>query len=225
MPSGFTLSRAQAGQGSCTTSSTGDTSYPTLITCNLGTINSGASVAVTFNAQGSLSGAFAGPVRNTFRAFSSTRDPNLGDNSSTISVTLGNPPSSPPGNISISGKGCFIATAAFGSELEPHVRVLREFRDRHLLSNAAGRAFVRVYCRTSPQMAAVIARYAVLRAFARFFLRPVVCAVEFPFRAGLALVLSSALLCLAWSTRRRRRLPEQDSPAQAAEQDVRNSSA
>ena len=42
---------------------------------------------------------------------------------------------------------CFIATAAFGSRQERNVRVLREFRDRRLLTSKTGRAFVRWYYR------------------------------------------------------------------------------
>jgi hypothetical protein len=38
--------------------------------------------------------------------------------------------------------GCFIATNAYGSYMEPNVKVLREFRDRILLTNYVGRSFV-----------------------------------------------------------------------------------
>ncbi|MFH1673930.1 MAG: fibronectin type III domain-containing protein [Pseudomonadota bacterium] len=49
-----------------------------------------------------------------------------------------------------SGGGCFIATAAFGSYMEPHVQLLRDFRDLHLLNNTPGRWFVRTYYRYGP---------------------------------------------------------------------------
>ena len=39
--------------------------------------------------------------------------------------------------------GCFIATAVFGSASSPEVLSLREFRDQYLITNSAGRAFVR----------------------------------------------------------------------------------
>jgi len=51
------------------------------------------------------------------------------------------------------GVGCFIATAAFGSYVEPHVMVLRDFRDRFLLFNSIGKGFVRLYNTYLPPIA------------------------------------------------------------------------
>jgi len=75
--------------------------------------------------------------------------------------------------------GCFIATAAFGSPLERHVVTLRRFRDECLLKSGPGRAFVRLYYRYSPPVAAVIADHAVLRAAVRGCLVPFVCVSRF----------------------------------------------
>lgn len=37
------------------------------------------------------------------------------------------------------GGGCFIAIAANGSRMEPHVEILHDFRDHFLLHNSMGR--------------------------------------------------------------------------------------
>lgn len=71
------------------------------------------------------------------------------------------------------GGGCFIATAAYGSYQEKHVQILRQFRDRYLLTSTAGRAFVRFYYRHSPAVAAIIADSAFLRSVTRIALLPV----------------------------------------------------
>jgi hypothetical protein len=42
-------------------------------------------------------------------------------------------------NPGASGGGCFIATAAYGSSMDSHVNLLREFRDRFLLTNPVGK--------------------------------------------------------------------------------------
>ncbi len=41
------------------------------------------------------------------------------------------------------GSKCFIATAAYGSRLDPHLESLRVFRDRFMMTNRPGRALVR----------------------------------------------------------------------------------
>ncbi len=73
-----------------------------------------------------------------------------------------------------SGSGCFIATAAFGSKFEKHVRLLRRFRDFYLMPNKIGRAFVNAYYRYSPPMADFIANHDTLRALVRLSLLPLV---------------------------------------------------
>jgi len=100
------------------------------------------------------------------------------------------------------GGGCFIATAAYGSYLHPQVQVLRDFRDRYLLTNGPGRAFVALYYRLSPPVADFIARHDTLRLLTRLLLTPLVFAVAYPAAAGgMALFMAaSGLMCV----RRRR---------------------
>lgn len=50
-------------------------------------------------------------------------------------------------------KGCFIATAVYEDYNHPEVMKLREFRDNYLLTNEAGKKFVRVYYKYSPKFA------------------------------------------------------------------------
>lgn len=79
-----------------------------------------------------------------------------------------------------SSSKCFIATAAFGSFLHPHVKVLRDFRDKYLITNAPGRAFVEFYYQHSPPIADYISKHKILRAVTRWALTPVVFAIKYP---------------------------------------------
>jgi len=69
---------------------------------------------------------------------------------------------------------CFIATAAFGSPMEPHVELLRNFRDRILSHFTLGKKFIRFYYKNSPPYAEFIAQHDSLRAVVRGILWPII---------------------------------------------------
>lgn len=85
---------------------------------------------------------------------------------------------------------CFIATAAYGSYLDPHVWALRQFRDNVLLKSVPGQHFVAWYYHNSPPLAAIIADHPTLRWGTRVLLSPLVFGVEYPApAAGMAALL------------------------------------
>jgi len=93
---------------------------------------------------------------------------------------------------------CYVATAAYGSYLDPHVSVLREFRDKYLLTNVIGRAFVNAYYEYSPAMAAFIAKHEALRTATRWALTPLVMAILHPFIAVTLIGFVAAFLVFYW---------------------------
>lgn len=72
------------------------------------------------------------------------------------------------------GGGCFIATAAYGSLVEPHVVLLQEFRDSYLLTNSPGQKFVSLYYTYSPPIADYIAEHEFLKKVVRVLLLPLI---------------------------------------------------
>jgi acyl-CoA thioesterase I len=72
------------------------------------------------------------------------------------------------------GGGCFIATAAFGSQLEARVVMLQKFRDAFLLTNRPGKVFVRLYYRYSPPIADFIRERSWLKTIVRVCLYPLI---------------------------------------------------
>ena len=140
----------------------------------------------------------------------SSDDPDSADTTATLAGTGVLPPPPAPGSQTTEppdfaledpgGGGCFIATAAYGSYLDPHVRVLRAFRDDVLARTASGRAFIRFYYRNSPPIADYIAKHDGLRAATRFALTPLVYSLEYPDTA-LATLLAGWLLVRARRSR------------------------
>ncbi|MGI0011147.1 MAG: tyrosinase family protein [Nitrosopumilaceae archaeon] len=71
------------------------------------------------------------------------------------------PPSGGPSGPGGGGGGCFIATAAYGSELEPPVQFLREFRDNVVLQSRFKKPFEKIldeYYKFSPPIAELMKR-------------------------------------------------------------------
>jgi hypothetical protein len=109
------------------------------------------------------------------------------------------------------GGGCFIATAAYGSYLDPHVMVLRHFRDDVLLQSKLGTAFVKFYYKHSPPIADYIAQHDSLRTIMRVTLTPLIFAVKYPLAVALLFIIAGV-----WFFRRRMSMKEQfEMPQQA----------
>ena len=70
--------------------------------------------------------------------------------------------------------GCFIATATYGTALHPHVEILRNFRDKYLMSNEVGRFLIDFYYEYSPFAANLITKHKALKVAVRISLLPFV---------------------------------------------------
>lgn len=112
----------------------------------------------------------------------------------------------------LKGGGCFIATAAYGFYSAPQVQALRDFRDRYLLTNAPGRAFVAWYYHYGPKGARYMNLHPWLKAPVRLVLLPLIVAALFltgssmlvKATVGILALLLFALRLRAWRPGRRR---------------------
>ncbi|MEK6617434.1 MAG: CFI-box-CTERM domain-containing protein, partial [Nitrospirota bacterium] len=91
-------------------------------------------------------------------------------------------------------------TAAYGSPLAEEVQILRQFRDRFLVTHAPGRLLVVGYYRLSPPLARMISTDEILQAAVRRLLGPVVWwANQFLVAPAFALALSASALLTGMS--------------------------
>ncbi len=94
-------------------------------------------------------------------------------------------------------KHCFIATAAFGSDMAPEVQSFRDFRNKYLLPFSWGQKFVKTYYKYSPKYAELIAGNDVAKAVVRGALWPLLLfarmSVAFGFWVTL-LIMATAVL-------------------------------
>jgi putative Ig domain-containing protein/HYDIN/CFA65/VesB family protein len=160
----------------------------------------------TFDSQaGTISGT---PTSNGTSTFTATvTDASGAKASQVLSLTIGTSgntggdgtgagsgTTTPPPSAGGGGGGCFIATAAYGSYLDPHVMALRHFRDNVLLKSSLGTAFVKLYYRTSPPIAEFIRQHESLRLLTRLLLTPLTFAVEYAQGSALLMVVLSTAL-------------------------------
>lgn len=124
------------------------------LTCAIGTLAANASVAFTLNARADT----VQLITSTATITASEADSNAANNTAEDSTRV--------------NCDCAIATAAHGSPLAADVETLRVFRDRYLMTNAAGRAFVKWYYRSSPPVADFIRRHDWARAATQVALAP-----------------------------------------------------
>jgi hypothetical protein len=99
---------------------------------------------------------------------------NESDFSDEVSAVTGNDPDPAPSTIHSEEGGCFIATAAYGSYLNPRVQILREFRDQFLIPSPLGGKLVHLYYQFAPCVAHSMGDYRSLRFLVRQGLFPVI---------------------------------------------------
>jgi uncharacterized protein (TIGR03437 family) len=92
--------------------------------------------------------------------------------------------------------GCFIATAAFGSDMAGQVQLLRLFRDRLLLPRSWGRSFVNWYYSWSPVAASWLRDHPFMRRLTRAALILPVAFAWLSLRTGMLPALLLLLFCV-----------------------------
>jgi hypothetical protein len=105
------------------------------------------------------------------------------------------------------GGYCFIATAAYGTYDHRYVKILRDFRDKMLLTNGPGRSFVRWYYANSPKWADWIRKHHTARRAVQVMLFPLIATAAFFVRLSLVaqVLFLLGLLCLLLGWRLRKR--------------------
>ncbi len=107
----------------------------------------------------------------------------------------------------ISGdSGCFIASITSGSSLYPHIKVLRDFRDKYLLRTQLGRYFISLYYEYSPVLTEFVKGNEPLKVVIRVGLIPLVYSFKFPYLAGiivLGLIIIISSIAIKRKTLRR----------------------
>ncbi len=99
-------------------------------------------------------------------------------------------------DIFVGGKKCFVATAAFDSPMADQVEILRQLRDKYLVTNDFGRKFVAWYYRNSPVVANYIKDKSLAKTAVRAALYPLIGFSWLLFAGYLPSMMVGLLLCM-----------------------------
>jgi hypothetical protein len=97
-------------------------------------------------------------------------------------------------------RGCFLATATYGSPLEGHVSILKDFRDTYLVRCSLGRMIVRIYYTYSPGLSLFIEKHEVLKSVVAVSLIPIIAFSYLSLHVGLIMALLIVVVGLVLST-------------------------
>ncbi len=172
--------------------------YPIHVNCDLGTLISGgtATVDIVVTADGSTGETIRGSASVSSETIA---DADISNNIRGSTLQIFPEPSC--ADQCGAGPGCFIATAAYGSDMEKEVLVLRKFRDENLLPYVWGQQFVSIYYHNSPPLAHYLKQHDFMRMIVRGLLYIPVTLIRFPWASLLA------LLCLLFLAIRTIKLP------------------
>lgn len=77
-----------------------------------------------------------------------------------------------------SGAACFVATATYGDPEHPDVVFLRAFRDSVLTNYVTGRAFIKFYWVTGPQLAKLVKKCPKLQKVSLWFIKHIIAKIR-----------------------------------------------
>lgn len=105
---------------------------------------------------------------------------------------------------------CYFGAVISGTPAERHIKTLRDFRDKYLLTNGPGRMLVKVYYHISPYLVESFRQSECARLLGRMIVIPIIYAVIHP---GMFLIFSLLLLSIYILRRNQTLVHQQDQPA------------
>lgn len=174
---------------------------PQGVVINSYTVSSGSCSQASLQLNCSLGIMPNGSVNSLQVRITATPDVDISKTVNAVVATTTADPNSSNNQVQKSGKGCFIATAAFGSYEHEYLHILRSFRDDYLMTNAPGRTFVENYYKYSPPVANWMEGKDSVKAATRVLLLPLIGAawlIQAPLVIQICLLIGWFGLTIMW---------------------------